>query len=120
MGNQASVKLLTNFDMPLFVEGGMHGDISMVTERCTKANKPQVPRYDPSQPNKQTIYFDANNLYGWAMSKPFPKSGFNGVQLLPEEDQRYLIRRRTRNAAGFSRLTSNTTKRYTKSTTVTL
>ena len=32
--------------------------------------------YDPSQPSKYVTYLDANNLYGWAMSKPLPTGNF--------------------------------------------
>ena len=48
----------------------------MVSKRHAKANNPQVPGYDPSKPNKHIIYLDANNLYGWAMSKPLPTRDF--------------------------------------------
>jgi len=40
--------------------------------------------YDSSKPSKYIQYFDANNLYGWAMSKPLPIHGFkwmNGEEL---------------------------------------
>ena len=33
--------------------------------------------YDPNQESKHIIYLDANNLYGFAMSKFLPASGFN-------------------------------------------
>lgn len=29
-----------------------------------------MKEYDPNQPIKYIPYLDANNLYGWAMSKP--------------------------------------------------
>ena len=29
-------------------------------------------KYDPRLPSKYITYLDANNLYGWAMSKPLP------------------------------------------------
>jgi len=32
--------------------------------------------YDSNKPSKYIIYLDANNLYGWAMSKPLPTHGF--------------------------------------------
>ena len=61
------LELLMDYDMHLFVERGMRGGISMVGKRYTRANDPHVPGYDPSKPNKHIMYFDANNLYGWAM-----------------------------------------------------
>ena len=32
--------------------------------------------FDPAEETKFISYLDANNLYGWAMSKQLPKSGF--------------------------------------------
>ena len=35
--------------------------------------------YDPKQEAKHNIYLDANNLYGYAMSKFLPTSGFKWI-----------------------------------------
>ena len=70
------LELFTDIDMHLVVERGMRGGMSMVSKRYVKANNPLVPEYDPSKPNKFIIYLDANNPYGWAMSKPLPKRDF--------------------------------------------
>ena len=40
--------------------------------------------YVVSYLNKQILYIDANNLYGWAMSQYLPTSEFEKLQL-PEE-----------------------------------
>ena len=40
------------------------------------ANNPYVPGYDASKPSNYQMYFDANNLYGWAMSQSLPECGF--------------------------------------------
>ena len=37
--------------------------------------------YDPKQESKHIIYLDANNLYGYAMSKFFPKRGLKWIDL---------------------------------------
>ena len=70
------LELFTDVEMHMFVERGIRGGISMVNKRHAKANNPLVSDYDPSKPNSYIMYLDANNLYGWAMSKPLPKSGF--------------------------------------------
>ena len=72
------LELLMDFDMHLFMERGMQGGISMVIKRHAKANNALVPYHDPSEPNKFIMYFDANNLYGWAMRIPSPKVISNG------------------------------------------
>ena len=80
------LELFTDPKMYLFVERGMRGGISMVSKRYAKANNPYVPGYDPSKPNKFIMYLDANNLYGWAMSKPLPKRDFKWKRVMPTEE----------------------------------
>ena len=81
------LELLTDIDMHLFVERVMRGGISMVSKRYAKANNPYVSEYDPSKPNKFIMYLDANNLYGWAMSKSLPKRDFKWKSVIPREEE---------------------------------
>ena len=62
--------------MHLFKEKGMHGCISIVSKRHAKANNPHTADYNPENENNYIMYYDANNLYGWAMNQPLPYSGF--------------------------------------------
>ena len=80
------LELFADLEMHLLVERGMRGGISMVSKRYAKANNPQVPDYDPSEPNKYILYLDENNLYGWAMSKPLPKRDFKWKRVMPTEE----------------------------------
>ena len=59
----------------------------MVSKRYAKADNPLVPDYDESKPNSYIMYLDANNLYGWAMSKPLPKSDFIWKRVMPTEEE---------------------------------
>ena len=59
----------------------------MVSKRYANANNPLVPGYDPSKPKKYIMYLDANNLYGWAMSKPLPKRDFKWKRVMPTEEE---------------------------------
>ena len=52
----------------------------MITTRYAQANFPTLPGYDASHPHVHVIYLDANNIYGWAMSQPFPTGGFRFLQ----------------------------------------
>ena len=70
------LELLTDIDMHLFIEKGMRGGISMVSKRHAKANNPHVADYKPNKGDNYIMYYDANNLYGWAMSQALPYSGF--------------------------------------------
>ena len=58
----------------------------MPSKRYAKANNPLVG-FDSSKPTNYIIYLDANNLYGWAMSLPLPKSGFKWKRAMSTEEQ---------------------------------
>ena len=81
------LELFTDLEMHMFVERGIRGGISMVSKRYAKANNPLVSDYDESKPNSYIMYLDANNLYGWAMGKPLPKSGFKWKRVMPTEEE---------------------------------
>ena len=113
---EVELELLTDLEMHLFVERGMRGGISMVSKRYSKANNPLVPDYDPSKPNKYIVYYDANNLYGWAMCKSLPKKGFRWK---PEENPRKSWKNKKQlKQDGFLRLISIIRGNCMKSTTV--
>ena len=70
------LELLTDPNMYLMVEKGIRG-VSMISTQYGKANNPCMEdKYDHNFPTKYISYLDANNLYGWAMSKPLPTHGF--------------------------------------------
>ena len=81
------LELLTDLEMHLFVEREVRGGISMVSKRYAKANNAMLADYDPSKPKNYIIYLDANNLYGWAMSKPLPRRDFKCKSVMPTEEQ---------------------------------
>ena len=66
------LELLTDYDQHLFIEKGLRGGISMASKRYAKANNPE-------KPNIHISYYDANNLYGLAISQYLPTSGFRWV-----------------------------------------
>jgi hypothetical protein len=65
------LQLLTDPEMFVFVESGMRGGISVISNRYARANNPYLKPedYDSPKPHSCIIYLDANNLYGWAMSQ---------------------------------------------------
>ena len=77
---KVELELLHDYEMLMMVEKGIRGGVSMISTRYGKANNPYMKDYDPDQPNKFISYLDANNLYGWAMSKPLPTKGFRWMK----------------------------------------
>ena len=63
-------------DMYIFLDKGIKGGTSYISNRYSKSNNKHLKSFDPKQEWKYIIYLDANNLYGYAMSKLFSKSGF--------------------------------------------
>ena len=69
------LELLTDMDMHLFIERGMRGGISNGIQK-TRKQTIRCAAYNPDKENNYIMYYDANNLYLWAMSQPLPYSGF--------------------------------------------
>ena len=76
------LELLTDYDIHLFIEKGLRGGISMVSQRFSKANNPYLKDFDRSKATSYIQYLDANNLYGWAMSQPLPIGEFKWLKKL--------------------------------------
>ena len=57
----------------------MRGRVSYISNRYSKANNKYLKSYDPIQESKHITYLDANNLYGYAMLKFIPTSGFEWI-----------------------------------------
>ena len=70
------LKLLTDYDMLLVVEEGIRGGICHLIHRYAKANNKYMKNYNINEESSYIQYLDANNLYGWAMSKKLPVNGF--------------------------------------------
>ena len=68
--------------MLLMVEKGIRGGVSMISNRYGKSNNKYMgDMFVASEPSKYIAYLDANNLYGWAMSKTLPTCGFKWMKV---------------------------------------
>ena len=73
------LELFQDPNMYNFIEAGMRGGISMISNRYDRANNPQVANYDNNKPTTYLMYYDAVNLYGWSMQQYLAHKNFNFV-----------------------------------------
>ncbi|CAB0040505.1 unnamed protein product [Trichogramma brassicae] len=74
---QVELELLTDVDMLLFVEKGIRGGVSQCCSRFSEAhNRYMGEDYNPEKKDVYLMYYDVNNLYGWAMAQYLPYGGF--------------------------------------------
>ena len=73
------LEILTDYDMLLMVEEGIRGGIWHSIQRYAKANNQYMKGYNSNEESSYIQYLDANNLYGWAMSKKLPTNGFKRI-----------------------------------------
>ncbi len=77
---ETELDLISDPDMYLMIEKGIRGGVSSIMKRYSKANHKYLDDYDPKTPSQYILYLDANNLYGWAMSKPLPYKNFKWMK----------------------------------------
>ena len=70
------LELLTDYDMLLMVEERIRGGICHSIHRYAKASNKYIKNYNKDEESSYIQYLDANNLYGWAMSKKLSVNGF--------------------------------------------
>lgn len=73
------LELFTDYEMYTFIERGIRGGITSCVKRNAIANNPLVDCFDETKDTSYLTYIDANNLYGYAMSKPMPRDSFKWV-----------------------------------------
>ena len=79
---EVELELLSDMDMLIMVEKGIRGGVSMISNRYGKSNNKYMgDKFVASELSKYIAYLDANNLYGWAMSKPLLTHGFKWMKV---------------------------------------
>ena len=70
--------LIHDVELLNVIERQKRGGLCVVgSKRYVKANNKQVEDFDVNEPSSYLMYWDANNLYGWAMSQILPYKKMN-------------------------------------------
>ena len=87
---EVELKLLTDIDMLLIVEKRIRGWIFHAIHSYAKANNKYMKKYDINIISSYLMYLDANNLYGWGMSRKLPVNGFKWVKKLSKFNKDFI------------------------------
>ena len=76
---EVKLELLTDNDMLLMFEKGIRGGMCQVSHHYAKANNKYLKNHDKDIESSYIEYLDADNLYGWAMSKKLLARDFKWI-----------------------------------------
>ena len=76
------LELLTETDMLLMIEKRIRGKLCHAIYSYAESNDKYMKDYDKNKESLHLMYLDANNLYGWTLSKKLPKNGFKWKKYL--------------------------------------
>ena len=80
------LELLTDLDILLMFEHGIRGGIPQAVHQYAKTNNKYMGnKFNDEEQSRFLQYLDANNLYGWAMSKLLPTRGLRWVDVNPND-----------------------------------
>ena len=87
--------------MLLMDENGIRGGICQATHSYAKANNKYMDNCDKNIESSYLVYSDANNLYGWAMSKKLLVNDFKWVEKLSKFNERFIKSYNENNDKGY-------------------
>ena len=78
---KVELELPTDPNIPMFVDKGIIGGISLIGNQIAEANNERIgEKFDSKLEKTFILLLDANNLYGYAMSEYLPYGGFRWVE----------------------------------------
>ena len=72
------------------VEKGIRGGICNTIHRYSKANNKYMKDYDKNKESSYLKYWNANNLYGWALSQKLPVNEFEWIEETSQFDKDFI------------------------------
>ena len=84
------LELITDVYMLLMIEKGIRGGICHSVYRHAKANNKYMKTYNKNYESSYITYMDANDLYGYAVSKKLPADGFEWIEDLSKIDEDFI------------------------------
>ena len=75
------LELMTDIEMYVMIKNNIRGGLYTTGSiRSAEANNPYMKQeYNPTKTNSYIISFDANNFYGYAMSRPLPSGQYECI-----------------------------------------
>ena len=77
---ETKLEPISDIDKYYFVEKELRGEISYISKKFSEANNKCMKIYDATKESKHIIDLDANNLFGWVMSRHLPYGEFKWVK----------------------------------------
>ena len=74
------LELIADPEIFNLIDRGIRGGVAMIVNRYAKANNILINGYNQKNETSHIYYFDANNLYGYAMSCPLPQGNFKWLR----------------------------------------
>ena len=96
----------------MMFEQGIRGGIPHISKRYAEANNKYMKNYDKTKPSTYIQYFDANNLYGWAVSQKLPTHGFKWIDVNKSKVIKLLENKKIQIRVSYLRLILIILKRY--------
>ena len=73
LNTKVELDLITDLELMDMIERQTRGGLCFIgSKRYVEATNKYLENYDPSKPSNYIMYWDANNLYGWAMVQYLP------------------------------------------------